>query len=283
MQSRDDPYTTVLLHYGREMGMVKQLLRLMTELSSHRWLSRLMGSFSHSRISRFLIPAFIKTYQIPSAQAEKNPGEYLTLNEFFSRRLKPGMRPIATDADALVSPVDATITAMGDITAGTIMNVKGQDYKIEDLLNHSPHLELYKKGFFFVLYLSPTDYHRIHSPLTGQKVESDYIRGRAYPVNDFGMRHMKGVLNRNERLITYIAGSYGETAVVKVGAMNVSSIRYTDATVAEWQIGDDLAYFEFGSTVVLLTESGTFTPRPKLEVNSKVKMGELLGTLHRPL
>jgi phosphatidylserine decarboxylase len=264
------------------MGMVKQLLRLMTELSSHRWLSRLMGSFSHSRLSRFLIPVFIKTYQIPSAQAEKNPGEYLTLNEFFSRRLKPGMRPIATDADALVSPVDAMITAMGDISSGTIMNVKGQDYKIEDLLNHSPHLELYKRGFFFVLYLSPTDYHRIHSPLTGHKVESDHIRGRAYPVNDFGMRHMKGVLNRNERLITYIAGDYGETAVVKVGAMNVSSIGYTDANATEWQIGDDLAYFEFGSTVVLLMESGTFTPRPNLEVNSKVKMGELLGTLHRP-
>ncbi|MNV95994.1 phosphatidylserine decarboxylase [compost metagenome] len=94
---------------------------------------------------------------------------------------------------------------------------------------------------------------------------------------------MKGVLNRNERLITYIAGDYGETAVVKVGAMNVSSIGYTDANATEWQIGDDLAYFEFGSTVVLLMESGTFTPRPKLEVNTKVKMGELLGTLHRPL
>jgi phosphatidylserine decarboxylase len=263
--------------------MVKQLLRLMTELSSHRWLSRVMGSFSHSRLSRFLIPVFIKTYKIPSAQAEKNPGEYLTLNEFFSRRLKPGMRPIASDVDALVSPVDATITAMGNINSGTIMNVKGQDYKIEDLLNHSPHLELYKKGFFFVLYLSPTDYHRIHSPLTGYKVESDYIRGRAYPVNDFGMRHMKGVLNRNERLITYIAGSYGETAVVKVGAMNVSSIRYTDDRAVEWNMGDDLAYFEFGSTVVLLTESDTFTPSPTLELNSKVKMGELLGTLHRPL
>lgn len=263
--------------------MVKQLLRLMTELSSHRWLSRLMGSFSHSRLSRFLIPVFIKTYQIPSAEAEKDLGEYLTLNEFFSRRLKPGMRPIATDTDALVSPVDATITAMGDITSGTMLNVKGQDYKIEELLNHSPHLELYKKGFFFVLYLSPTDYHRIHAPLTGRKVESDYIRGRAYPVNDFGMQHMKGVLSRNERLITYIAGTYGETAVVKVGAMNVSSIRYTDDKAVEWNIGDDLAYFEFGSTVVLLTESGTFTPRASLEVNSKVKMGEVLGTLHRPL
>ncbi|GGF60062.1 hypothetical protein GCM10010912_01620 [Paenibacillus albidus] len=263
--------------------MVKQLLRLMTELSSHRWLSRIMGALAHSRISRFLIPVFIRSYHIPAGEAEHSPGDYRTLNEFFSRRLKPGMRPVAEGDDALVSPVDALITAMGDITSGTLMNVKGQDYNLEELLNHSPHLERYKKGFFFVLYLSPTDYHRIHSPLSGQKVESDYIRGRAYPVNEFGMRHMKGVLSRNERLITYIAGKHGEAAVVKVGAMNVSSIRYADEQASEWEKGGDLAYFEFGSTVVLLTESGTFTPRPGLRKNMKVKMGELLGTMRAPL
>ncbi|WP_379130552.1 archaetidylserine decarboxylase [Paenibacillus sp. sgz500958] len=260
--------------------MVKQLLRLMTELSSYRWLSKLMGYIAHSRISRFLIPVFIRIYQIPAAQAEKNPEEYRSLNEFFSRRLKTGMRPVAADPDALASPVDALITAMGEINAGTIMNVKGQDYSLEELLNHSPHLELYKKGYFFVLYLSPTDYHRIHSPLSGRLAESDYLKGRAYPVNEFGMRHMKNVLSRNERLITYIAGEYGEAAVVKVGAMNVSSIRYAQEDAKAWEKGEDLAYFEFGSTVVLLTESGTFTPRPGLTPETKVKMGEWLGTLH---
>lgn len=262
--------------------MVKQLLRLMTELSSHRWLSRLMGTFSHSRLSRFLIPVFIRTYHIPAAEAEKHSGEYRTLNEFFSRRLKSGIRPVTGSENAVASPVDALITAMGEIHSGTIMNVKGQDYELEELLNHSPHLELYKKGFYFVLYLSPTDYHRIHSPITGHKVESEHIRGRAYPVNEFGMRHMKSVLSRNERLITYIAGASGEAAVVKVGAMNVSSIRYSNEEADHWQIGDDLAYFEFGSTVVLLLENGSFTPRPGLVSGTKVKMGELLGTLHRP-
>jgi phosphatidylserine decarboxylase len=92
---------------------------------------------------------------------------------------------------------------------------------------------------------------------------------------------MKNVLSRNERLITYIAGSCGEVAVVKVGAMNVSSIRYSDESAKEWQRGDDLAYFEFGSTVVLLLESGTFTPDPGLAVDTKVKMGQLLGTMQR--
>ncbi|MNE55183.1 phosphatidylserine decarboxylase [compost metagenome] len=93
---------------------------------------------------------------------------------------------------------------------------------------------------------------------------------------------MKSVLSRNERLITYIAGANGEAAVVKVGAMNVSSIRYSDEQADQWLIGDDLAYFEFGSTVVLLLENGTFTPRPGLAEGTKVRMGELLGTQSRP-
>jgi len=263
--------------------MAKEWLRLMTELSSRKWLSALMGRFSHSRLSKGVIPFFIKSYQIPADEAEKEIHEYRTLNEFFSRRLKPGMRPVEEGPNVLTSPVDAKITAMGGIDAGTILNVKGQDYSVAELLNFSPHLELYKHGYFFVLYLSPTDYHRIHSPITGVRTESEHIKGRAYPVNEFGMTRMKSVLCRNERLITYIAGEYGEVAVVKVGAMNVSSIRYNDESVSRWNNGDDLAYFEFGSTVVLLTQDGTFTPRADLKPGDQVRMGQLLGTLHPPV
>lgn len=260
--------------------MAKEFLRLMTELSSRKWISAVMGRFSHSSLSRGIIPTFIKSYQIPAHEAEKEIHEYRSLNEFFSRRLKPGMRPVYEGEDVLTSPVDAKITAMGEITSGTILNVKGQDYSVAELLNFSPHLELYKHGYVFVLYLSPTDYHRIHSPLTGVKVESEHVKGRAYPVNEFGMTHMKTVLSRNERLITYIKGKHGEVAVVKVGAMNVSSIHYNDDSISAWRSGDDLAYFEFGSTVVLLTEDGTFTPRADLKPGDKVLMGQLLGELH---
>ncbi|MEK3733652.1 MULTISPECIES: archaetidylserine decarboxylase [Paenibacillus] len=260
--------------------MAKHLLRLMTELSSRKWLSKLMGRFSHSGVSRYLIPTFIRVYQIPAHEAEKEIHEYRSLNEFFSRRLKIGMRSIDDTQSAMVSPVDATITAQGLIQAGTIVNVKGQDYTIAELLNHSPRIEHYINGYVFVLYLSPTDYHRIHSPVTGVQTESEHLKGKVYPVNDFAMTHIRSVLSRNERLITYIAHEFGEVAVVKVGAMNVSSIQYVSDEVKQWQIGDELAYFEFGSTVVLLTESGTFTPRGDLETGSRVKMGELLGVLH---
>lgn len=260
--------------------MAKQLLRLMTELSSRKWVSRLMGRFSHSRGSRYLIPMFIKAYQIPAHEAEKEIKEYRSLNEFFSRRLKMGMRAIDETASAMTSPVDGVITGMGGISARTILNVKGQDYTIDELLGHSPRMETYVNGFAYVLYLSPTDYHRIHSPVTGTKAESDHLRGKVYPVNDFAMTNIRSVLSRNERLITYITHEHGEVAVVKVGAMNVSSIHYADPSVSEWRNGDELAYFEFGSTVVLLTEQGTFTPRGDLKVGDKVRMGELLGLLH---
>ncbi|AOZ91968.1 archaetidylserine decarboxylase [Paenibacillus crassostreae] len=260
--------------------MAKRILRLMTELSSRKSISRIMGHFSHSRISRYVIPMFIRNYQIPVSEAEKNIDEYHSLNAFFTRRLKPGMRPIDSQEHSLSSPVDARITAMGTISSGTILNVKGQNYTVEEILHHSPHLELYKHGYVFVLYLSPTDYHRIHSPVTGVKRESEHIKGRVYPVNDFGMTHMPYVLCRNERLITYIQHSLGEVAVVKVGAMNVSSIQYTDESVNKWNKGDDLAYFEFGSTVVLLIENGTFTPREDLKPGDSVRMGQSLGELH---
>lgn len=259
--------------------MAKHWMRLLTELSSRKWLSRLTGAFAKSGASKPFIPKFAKMYGIRVEDAEKALHEYGSLNEFFTRRLKPGARPIDGRPAILVSPVDALITGMGTIEAGLIVNVKGQDYTLAELLNRSPRMEKYKDGYYFVLYLSPTDYHRIHTPVAGERIETEHIPGKVYPVNDFGLRHMKRVLSRNERLVTYIRHDGGEVAVVKVGALNVSSIKYVDERAQLWERGQELAYFEFGSTVVLLTEDGTFAPREDLAVGHKVKMGEALGTL----
>ncbi|RAV04035.1 archaetidylserine decarboxylase [Paenibacillus sp. YN15] len=260
--------------------MAKRFFRLLTELSSRKSISRLTGSFAKSKASRRLIPWFARTYGIRVEDAEKHVREYASLNDFFSRRLKPGLRPIAGDADIAVSPVDSLITGMGPIREGQLLQIKGQDYTLEELLNESPRLVSYTDGFFMVLYLSPTDYHRIHSPVAGKILEKEHIPGKVYPVNDFGLVHMKRVLSRNERLVTYIRHDYGELAVVKVGAMNVSSIQYVTPLPNCLTRGGDLAYFEFGSTVVLLFENGTFTPRADLETGMKLKMGEILGLLH---
>jgi phosphatidylserine decarboxylase len=260
--------------------MNKAFFRLLTELSSRKWISSLTGAFAQSSVSRLLIPRFAKLYGIQLEDAEKVVGEYRSLNEFFTRRLKPGLRPIHEASDALVSPVDALITGMGRIESGQLLNVKGQNYTIDEMLNESPRKVNYKNGFYFVLYLSPTDYHRIHAPAAGIILEKEHVPGKVYPVNDFGLTQMRRVLSRNERLITYIEHEVGEIAVVKVGAMNVSSIRYAESLPDRLERGGDLAYFEFGSTVVLLTETGILSPREDLKVGSKVMMGESLGTLH---
>lgn len=260
--------------------MNQAFFRLLTELSSRKWISSITGAFAQSSVSRLLIPRFAKLYGIRLDDAEKAVSEYRSLNEFFTRRLKPGLRPIHEAVDSLVSPVDALITGIGRIESGQLLNVKGQDYTIEELLNQSPRMVNYKNGFYYVLYLSPTDYHRIHAPVSGLILEKEHVPGKVYPVNDFGLTQMRRVLSRNERLITYIEHEHGEIAVVKVGAMNVSSIRYSEALPDRLERGGDLAYFEFGSTVVLLTETGILTPRADLQVGSKVKMGESLGTLH---
>jgi phosphatidylserine decarboxylase len=260
--------------------MAKPLFRLMTELSSRKTISRITGAFAKSRASRRLIPWFAQTYGIRIGDAEKNLRDYHSLNDFFTRRLKPGLRPIDLGTDILVSPVDSLITGIGRIDEGVMLQVKGQDYTVEELLNSSPRTVSYTNGFFMVLYLSPTDYHRIHSPVEGRILEKEHIPGKVYPVNDFGLVHMRRVLSRNERLVTYVQHEFGELAVVKVGAMNVSSIQYVSPLPDQLERGGELAYFEFGSTVVLLFESGTFEPKQGLSVGSKVKMGEALGILH---
>ncbi len=260
-------------------SMTKWLLRSMTELTSRKWISRITGAFAQSTASKWFIPRFAKIYGIIVDEAEKPISQYRTLNEFFTRKLKEGARTIHTDVSSLVSPVDALITGVGTITNGTILNVKGQDYTIEELLNKSPRTANYMNGYYVVLYLSPTDYHRIHTPVAGEVVEREHILGKVYPVNDFGLRQMTRVLSRNERLITYIQHNAGETAVVKVGAMNVSSIKYVQPITDTVAKGQDLAYFEFGSTVVLLMEDGSFTPHESLKLGVKVKMGEPLGLL----
>jgi phosphatidylserine decarboxylase len=261
--------------------MWRATLRLLTELSSRKWISQVTGQIAQSRVSKHLIPRFAKIYGISLNDAEKAIEEYTSLNDFFTRRLKPGLRPIDGQNNTLVSPVDGLITGIGEITDGQLLNVKGQNYTVEELLNLSPRMVNYVHGFYMVLYLSPTDYHRIHSPISGKVLETEHIPGKVYPVNDFGLRYMRRTLSRNERLITYIQHQTGEVAVVKVGAMNVSSIRYVEPLANQLERGQELAYFEFGSTVVLLMESGTFSPRIDLMTNSRVKMGEAIGIIHK--
>ncbi len=256
--------------------------RLLTELSSRKWLSQGTGAFAKSKFSRLFIKRFAQTYQIHVAEAEHPLTTYESLNHFFTRRLKHGARPVDSTAEAVVSPVDAVITGMGAIHGDRILNVKGQEYSVRELLQDDARAAQFGDGFFFVLYLSPRDYHRIHCPADGTVTGRRHLPGKVYPVNQFGLRHMKRVLSRNERLITYIRANFGgaggrDVAVVKVGALNVSSIQYVEPQHETLHRGAELAYFEFGSTIVLLLQKDAFQPAEQLELGSTVVMGQALG------
>lgn len=256
------------------------MFRQLTELSSSKSVSRLTGAFAQSSASKALIPRFAKLYKINIDEAEKELHEYNTLNEFFTRRLKQHSRPIAQEPTTVISPVDALITACGSITEHKLLNVKGQHYSVADLLQSEEEAQHYNNGYFYVLYLSPTDYHRIHTPISGRIIARKHLKGKVYPVNHASMTMMPQVLNRNERLITYIEHeSKAKVAVVKVGALNVSSIQYVDPHQDSCMKGEELAYFAFGSTVVLLFEAGTYIPDKQRAVDTRIKMGETLGQL----
>ncbi|HZG78214.1 MAG TPA: archaetidylserine decarboxylase [Paenibacillus sp.] len=262
--------------------MWSPLFRALTELSSRPSIARMAGAFAKSAASRRLIPRFAAFYRIAIEEAEHGIEKYATLNDFFIRKLKPGARPVDPDERAVVSPVDGLVAETGTIRPDRTFLVKGQSYTVDELLNGSPHAARYMDGTFAVIYLSPANYHRIHSPVEADVIESDRIPGAVYPVNDPSLRLMRRVLSRNVRLVTYLQSEGGATtALVKVGAMNVASIRYAagDQPPSHVAKGEELAYFEFGSTVVLLWERGRFAPSSALSPGSKVRMGEKIGEL----
>jgi phosphatidylserine decarboxylase len=262
-------------------------------------LSRLVGNFARSTYSRFLIPTFAKQYQINLDEAEKTIDKYSSLTDFFIRRLKPGSRAIADGDEVIVSPVDGKVSVFGTIENGTLIQAKGVYFTVNELLGgDEDRASRYNGGQFMTIYLSPQDYHRIHTPLAGEITGYAYVPGTLFPVNAFGVRAVKGLFARNERVITYLNTEAGEVAVIKVGAIIVGSVKvnYSDITtnVRGGQVvkeslkgkkgiqkGDEVGRFEFGSTVILLFERDKVSFRKDLSEGEAVKMGSPLGQVNK--
>lgn len=260
-------------------------------------MSRAMGKITASRISRLAIRRYVRHYNIDLSVVEKPLDEYRTLKEFFTRRLKPQARPIVQSLDAVASPVDGTISQMGEITAGTLIQAKGKAYSLDQLLGADAEMaQRFCGGQFITIYLSPRDYHRIHMPVTGRLVQYTYLPGRLYPVNQIGVEQVDQLFARNERLITYINSEMaGCVAVVKVGALFVGSVKvtYNAATTnvkhgqteskplhpsPRYDKGEELGWFEFGSTVILLFEPGMVAWAPGIQEGRPILMGQHLAT-----
>lgn len=256
--------------------MKQSIYRAMIELTNGRFTSSLLYKFARSKLSRFAIAPFSKTYRINESEIENELSSFATLHEFFIRKLKLDARPIDVDEDSIVSPVDAVIEDIGIVDNDRKITVKEKDYSIAEMLGGDEEAEKYKDGTFMILYLSPSHYHRIHSPVTG-KVKRQWTLGKkSYPVNKWGLAFGKDTLSKNYRKISEVQFDGGELAIVKVGAMFVNSIERTHVNET-LQKGEEMAYFSFGSTVILLFQKDAFQLLPSIQAPAPVKVGECIG------
>ncbi|WP_078428879.1 phosphatidylserine decarboxylase [Alkalihalobacterium alkalinitrilicum] len=258
--------------------MKKQLYRAFVELTGNRFNSHLLRTFTTSRLSKGVNRSFTKVYNLKTEEMEKPLHEYKSLHELFTRRLKEGTRPIDLNQHALVSPVDGVLAHVGSLNEQSAFRVKGQDYTLQEMLGSTEKSQVYCGGTFVILYLSPSHYHRIHSPISGRVLERWQLGNKSYPVNRQGLQYGKRPLSKNYRLITEVEVHHKRAAIVKVGALNVNSIHLThDGKNVEK--GKEIGYFSFGSTVILLFEHGLVELDPQLQCPTEVKVGMRIGTI----
>ena len=215
--------------------------------------------------------------------------EYKHFNDFFTRSLKAGTRPISESK--VVSPVDGVVSQCGNIEGSMIFQAKGKQFSVEALLANSPKDNFYTS--FATIYLSPKDYHRIHMPFDGILKSMKYIPGNLFSVNKRTVENIDQVFARNERLICNFDTEYGEMALVMVGAIFVGSMEtswegqvtppYTksvktydyDSRQIGLSKGEELGRFNMGSTVILILPKGS--PELNLETGQALKMGQSIS------
>lgn len=265
----------------------------------HHGLSRLMFAATRVRTPWFrnlLIRGFLGLFAVDMSEAaETDPYRYASFNEFFTRPLRTGARPVAPGAAELASPVDGRVSECGALEADSLLQAKGRRYSVIDLLAGQDWAARFLNGSFATIYLAPFNYHRVHMPARGRLLDTVYVPGRLFSVNEATARRVPRLFARNERVLTLFEGEFGDFAVVLVGALNVGSMATVwagDITPAAHRVvahipapdttldkGAELGRFNMGSTVILLTQPGRVRWRPALAAGSDVRMGECLGEL----
>lgn len=266
------------------------------------FISRVFGYISLLPLPKGLMKKIIAWYSLKYGvnlgEAEIPAEGYKNLNKFFTRTLKAGARIIDQDRLSVVATTDSRVDQYGDIKDDSILQAKGVDYSLRELIP-SIEAEKFINGKYITLYLSPGDYHRIHTPVAGKITGFFNIPGKLFTVQEFMVKGLKGLFAINERLITYIETDYGAVAVCKIGAINVGKISlsydksvtnkffrnkkehmYAVDKMPSVEKGDEIGIFNLGSTVIILFAKGMME-FSSLEAGQKVKMGEKIGTLLR--
>lgn len=258
------------------------------------WLTRLRNR----PIKNWMIGAFVRRFEVDlSEAAQTDPAAYPSFNAFFTRALRTDARPIDAEPEAVVCPADAHISQIGSLKNNSIIQAKDRDFTAGALLGDPASAERFANGEFVTLYLSPRDYHRVHMPVDGSLRHMRHIPGRLFSVNPPTVRSVPQLFARNERVVSFFETPAGAMALVLVGALNVGSIETAWAGeltpargkwIRDWNYepgeiqlrkGVEAGRFNMGSTVILLFSRGRVLWAPALGEDSRVRVGERLGTL----
>jgi len=259
-------------------------------------LTRCVGYFANASLPQWilrpLIRMFVKIYKIDMSEYQET--YFPTFNHFFTRSLRPECRPMEIDPKAIVSPVDGTIAQFGTIQNGQLIQAKGIDYPLKHLVYLSEYEETFQNGKYITIYLSPRDYHRIHTPATIQIHELLYLPGALYPVNHLAVHNIPSLFTINERIISLLQSENNtKIALIKVGATIVGKIKViydiieanhtkeiVHKTYSEQNLlllkGDEIGQFQMGSTIILLFPPETIEFHT-IQIGQKVKLGQTIA------
>jgi len=260
-------------------------------------LSRLVLAATRVRIPWFknlLTRGFLRLFSLDMSEAmEPDPYRYGSFNEFFTRALRADTRPIDPDPESIASPVDGMVSECGTIDNDRLLQAKGRQYTLDELLAQQPWARNFEGGSFATLYLAPFNYHRIHMAVQGTLRDTVYVPGRLFSVNSATARQVPRLFARNERVLTLFDTEFGHFALVMVGALNVGSMATVwagDITPAAHRMvtripcpavtldkGAELGRFNMGSTVILLLEPKRAQWHPLLRAGSVVQLGQAIG------
>ena len=277
----------------------KKFFILLQHALPQHLLSRLAGILTNSNnvtLKTLLIKAAQKKFKITLEEAiQEDPKSYETFNDFFTRKLKPETRPICSQENSIISPADGCASQFGKIQEGQLVQAKGKQFSLSALLgNDDSTANKLSNGSFITIYLSPSDYHRVHLPYDAKLIKMTYIPGKLFSVNLDTANAIDNLFSINERVVCLFETEFGLMPVVLVGAMLVASIvtQWHGVVAPSYNLGiktwsyennpihfkkgDDIGHFQFGSTVVVaLPESCKFNDQ--LTIEQHIKMGELIG------
>ena len=264
-------------------------------------LSRLTGALADCQlvlVKNFLIRLFIRYYKVNMEEAQRQHAEdYVCFNDFFTRQLREGARPLSKLANAVISPVDGSVSAAGKIDQDQIFQAKGKSFSLQALLGGDAEMAaLFRQGNFATLYLAPRDYHRIHMPFAGSLQKMTYVPGKLFSVNQNTADNIDELFARNERAVCLFQTAIGPMAVILVGALIVAGIetswhgqvapakqKFTESYSADSAVelgrGEEMGLFKLGSTVILLFPEESIHWSDGLQKGASVRLGQSIGNV----